>query len=129
MRFPSNGLAVKSTGSADEITNLCDNLAVKNKFVPFTSLKSYLIETKDARTEFKRKFVLYIIGALLCPTMKAGVHQSFIEMVKNVESISQFNWAKHTLDFLVDRIDIAKVKEQSDVCGCLLLLKVPTLDV
>ncbi|XP_028095636.1 uncharacterized protein LOC114295565 [Camellia sinensis] len=43
-------------------------------------------------------------------------------MVKNVESISQFNWAKHTLDFLVDRIAIAKVKERSAMCGCLLLL-------
>ncbi|CAL5433265.1 unnamed protein product [Camellia sinensis] len=122
MGLPSNGLSVKLTESVDEITNLCDELAVKNKFVPFTSLKSYLIETKDVRTEFKKKFVLYIIGALLCPTTKADVHQSFIQMVKNVESISQFNWAKHTLDFLVDRIAIAKVKERSTVCGCLLLL-------
>ncbi|CAL5406313.1 unnamed protein product [Camellia sinensis] len=122
MGLPSNGLPVKLTESIDEITNLCDELAMKNKFVPFTSLKSYLLETKDAGTEFKRKFVLYIIGALLCPTTKAGVHQSFIKMVKNVESISQFNWAKHTLDFLVDRIAIAKVKERSAMCGCLLLL-------
>ncbi|CAL5357622.1 unnamed protein product [Camellia sinensis] len=122
MGLPSNGLSVKLTESVDEITSLCDELAVKNKFVPFTSLKSYLIKTKDVRTEFKKKFVLYIIGALLCPTTKAGVHQSFIPMVKNVESISQFNWAKHTLDFLVDRIAIAKVKERSTVCGCLLLL-------
>ncbi|CAL5323654.1 unnamed protein product [Camellia sinensis] len=122
MGLPSNGLPVKLTESVDEITNLCDELAMKNKFVLFTSLKSYLLETKDAGTEFKRKFVLYIIGALLCPTTKAGVHQSFIKMVKNVESISQFNWAKHTLDFLVDRIAIAKVKEQSAMCGCLLLL-------
>ncbi|CAL5441747.1 unnamed protein product [Camellia sinensis] len=122
MGLPSNGLPVKLTESVDEITNLCDELAMKNKFVPFTSLKSYLLETKDAGTEFKRKFVLYIIGALLCPTTKAGVHQSFIKMVKNVESISQFNWAKHTLDFLVDCIAIAKVKERSAMCGCLLLL-------
>ncbi|CAL5393257.1 unnamed protein product [Camellia sinensis] len=122
MGLLSNGLPVKLTESVDEITNLCDELAVKNKFVPFTSLKSYLLETKDAGTEFKRKFVLYIIGALLCPTTKAGIHQSFIQMVKNVESISQFNWAKHTLDFLVDRIAIAKVKERSAMCGCLLLL-------
>ncbi|CAL5329221.1 unnamed protein product [Camellia sinensis] len=122
MGLPSNGLPVKLTESVDEITNLCDELAVKNKFVLFTSLKSYLLETKDAGTEFKRKFVLYIIGALLCPTTKVGVHQSFIQMVKNVESISQFNWAKHTLDFLVDRIAIAKVKERSAMCGCLLLL-------
>ncbi|CAL5377323.1 unnamed protein product [Camellia sinensis] len=122
MGLPSNGLPVKLTESVDEITNLCDELAVKNKFVPFTSLKSYLLETKDAGTEFKRKFVLYIIGALLCPTTKAGVHQSFIKMVKNIESISQFNWAKHTLDFLVNRIAIAKVKERSATCGCLLLL-------
>ncbi|CAL5378771.1 unnamed protein product [Camellia sinensis] len=122
MGLPSNGLPVKLTESVDKITNLCDELVVKNKFVPFTSLKSYLLETKDAGTEFKRKFVLYIIGALLCPTTKVGVHQSFIQMVKNVESISQFNWAKHTLDFLVDRIAIAKVKERSAICGCLLLL-------
>ncbi|CAL5442969.1 unnamed protein product [Camellia sinensis] len=122
MGLPSNGLPVKLTESVDEITNLCDEIAMKNKFVPLTSLKSYLLETKDAGTEFKRKFVLYIIGALLCPTTKAGVHQSFIKMVKNVESISQFNWAKHTLDFLVDRIAIAKVKERSATCGCLLLL-------
>ncbi|GMP49606.1 hypothetical protein CsSME_00016539 [Camellia sinensis var. sinensis] len=122
MGLPSNGLPVKLTESVDEITNLCDELAMKNKFVSFTSLKSYLLETKGAGTEFKRKFVLYIIGALLCPTTKAGVHQSFIKMVKNVESISQFNWAKHTLDFLVDRIAIAKVKERSAMCGCLLLL-------
>ncbi|CAL5443863.1 unnamed protein product [Camellia sinensis] len=122
MGLPSNGLPVKLKESVDEIRNLCDELAVKNKYVPFTSLKSYLLETKDAGTEFKRKFVLYIIGALLCPTTKAGVHQSFIQMVKNVESISQFNWAKHTLDFLVDRIAIAKVKERSAMCGCLLVL-------
>ncbi|XP_028069131.1 uncharacterized protein LOC114271712 isoform X2 [Camellia sinensis] len=122
MGLPSNGLPVKLTESVDEITNLCDEIAMKNKFVPLTSLKSYLLETKDAGTEFKRKFVLYIIGALLCPTTKAGVHQSFIKMVKNVESISQFNWAKHTLDFLVDRIAVAKVKERSAMCGCLLLL-------
>ncbi|KAF5935508.1 hypothetical protein HYC85_026637 [Camellia sinensis] len=89
MGLPSNGLPVKLKESVDEIRNLCDELAVKNKFVPFTSLKSYLLETKDAGTEFKRKFVLYIIGALLCPTTKAGVHQSFIQMLFYLEQFAR----------------------------------------
>ena len=93
MGLPSNGLPVKLTESVDEITNLCDELAMKNKFVPFTSLKSYLLETKDAGTEFKRKFVLYIIGALLCPTTRQAYTNHSLKWLKmlspSVNSIGQ----------------------------------------
>ena len=118
------GSKVELATSTKGVEDICKEFGVKDKVVSLKVLKTYLSETNDAGIEFKRKFALYILGAFLCPTTKAAIHERFINLVKNVEVLNQLNWAKFTLDFLVDGIYKWKGKKQKDAPGCLFLLMV-----
>ena len=124
MGLQCHGLNISVPVSTEGIEHLCKEIGVKNKVVLLRDLKTYLIETNEAGIEFKRKFALYILGALLCPTTKSAIHERFINLVKNVEAMNELNWAKFTLDFLVDGIIKFKGKKQIDAPGCLFLLMV-----
>ena len=121
-----NNINIELPVSTEGIEDLCKELGVQDKVVSLRGLKNYLSETNDAGIEFKRKFALYILGALLCPTTKSAIHERFVNLVKDVEAMNKLNWTKFILDFLVDGVTKFKRKKQNDAPGCLFLLMVCT---
>ncbi|KAI8551126.1 hypothetical protein RHMOL_Rhmol06G0161100 [Rhododendron molle] len=93
-------------------------------FIMYWGLKDYLKETKSVGDDFKIKFVLYVLGAFLCPTTKPALKKSYLHAVKNVEAMKECNWAKLTLEFLIGSIRKCKQKGHLRANGCLLLLVV-----
>ena len=119
-----DGMDVDLNGPEEEVKDVCDELGVVDGVVPLKVLKEYLMETEVKNDEFKRNFVLFILGALLCSTTKPGIYQSYIYAVKRVDGIRGISWAKLTLDFLVEGILKHKRIGQRDTPGCLFLLMV-----
>ena len=90
-------------------------------------LENQIREDKEGGNNFKVHFVLFVLGALLCPTMKLFMKRSFLHLVEDIDSIKKMNWAQFVLSYLVHGTEKFKRKQQSGVSGCLLFLMVMSL--
>ncbi|CAL5337764.1 unnamed protein product [Camellia sinensis] len=80
------------------------------------------VGTDGAEDEFRRKFALYVLGAILCPTTMTALNALFIHAVKDVNGMRACNWAKLTLQFLHN--GVRKYKGHRGATGSVLLLMV-----
>ena len=54
-------------------------------------LENQIREDKEGGNHFKVHFVLFVLGALLCPTMKLFVKRSFLYLEEDIDSIKKLN--------------------------------------
>ena len=87
------------------------NIVIKKGQLPLVMLENQIREDKESRNDFKVRFVLFMLGALLCPTMKLFVKRSFLHIVEDIDSIKKMNWAEFALSDLVHRIEECKRKQ------------------
>ncbi|CAL5443607.1 unnamed protein product [Camellia sinensis] len=111
---------VQLAGSLEAYPNIYDEVGVVNGVIPLNKLRLYLTETDGAEDEFRRKFALYVLGAMLCPTTMTGLKPSFVHAVKDVNRMRAYNWAKLTLQFLHN--GVRKYKGHRGATGCVFLL-------
>ncbi|XP_058198458.1 uncharacterized protein LOC131313981 [Rhododendron vialii] len=126
----SNGCDIDVRGSLEGMESLHESVGVVNGVIPLDGLRKYLEDEKtvDAGDEFKRKFALYALGALLCPTTKVSLNVSSLHFVKDVEVMKNCNWGKLTLHSLVCGINIYQDGKRVNISGCLFLLLLFYLD-
>ncbi|CAL5399360.1 unnamed protein product [Camellia sinensis] len=120
---------VQLAGSLEAYPNIYDEVGVVNRVIPLNKLRIYLTETDGAEDEFRRKFALYVLGAMLCPTTMTGLKSSFVHAVKDVNRMRACNWAKLTLQFLHN--GVRKYKGHRGATGCVfpLMQNFPTIAV
>ena len=82
-------------------------------------LENQIKEDRECENDFKFRFVLFVLGALLCPIMKLFLKRSFSHLVEDIDSIKKMNWVEFVLAYLVHGIKEFKRKKQSGVCCCL----------
>ncbi|KAF7146198.1 hypothetical protein RHSIM_Rhsim04G0060600 [Rhododendron simsii] len=117
----SNGCDIDNRGSLEGMESLHESVGVVNGVIPLDGLRKYLEDEKtvDAGDEFKRKFALYALGALLCPTTKVSLNVSSLHFMKDVEVMKNCNWGNLTLHSLVCGINIYQDEKgliSVDVC-------------
>ncbi|CAL5387332.1 unnamed protein product [Camellia sinensis] len=78
---------VQLVGPLEAYPNIYDEVGVVNRVIPLNKLRLYLIETDGAEEEFRRKFTLYVLGAMLCPTTMTALKPSFIHAVKDANGM------------------------------------------
>lgn len=123
--LPCEGGRVKLKGEATEIDELCRTHCVDDQgTIPLRYLVDYLRGKEEDDDDFKVAFILYIMGAVLCPTSELGVNRRFLYALKDVSSVSELNWSQFVLDFLAEGIQNYKDKGRKVIRGCLLLLMV-----
>ncbi|XP_058184527.1 uncharacterized protein LOC131322026 isoform X5 [Rhododendron vialii] len=120
--LPCEGKRVILKGNLSEILPLCETHCVgAQSSISLRHLENYVRNTKDNDDNFKVAFVLFIMGAVLCPTSELGVNRRFLHAVKDVSSISELNWSQFVLDFLAKGIQ--KYQDGRKVIrGCILFL-------
>ncbi|CAN6303480.1 unnamed protein product [Urochloa humidicola] len=69
-------------------------------------------------------FVLYAIGTILAPSSKEFVGSNYLELVVDVSRIGGLNWARFTLDHLLENLASFKMSKRSGLVGNLALLQV-----
>ncbi|CAL5339017.1 unnamed protein product [Camellia sinensis] len=119
---------VQLAGSLEAYPNIYDEVGVVNGVIPLNKLRLYLTETDGADDKFRRKIVLYVLGAMLCPTTMTALKPSFIHVVKDVNGMRAYNWAKLTLQFLHNGVRKYKSKGHRGATGCVFLLMLLYLD-
>ena len=90
-------------------------------------LENQIRKHKQGGNNFKVCFVLFVLGALLCPAMKLFVKRFFLYLVEDIDSIKKMNLVEFVLSYLVHEIEEFKRKQQSGVSGCLLFFMVMSL--
>ena len=87
-------------------------------------LEGKLKEMETLGNGFVGFFFAILLGTLLCPTTKSYVKWSFISILHNIDEISNLNWVKFMLDFLIQGGHKYKNKNHVGVNGCMLFLMV-----
>ncbi|XP_059596623.1 uncharacterized protein LOC132254630 [Vitis vinifera] len=122
MGLRARGFKIGMNKDVGHKNDLCKKYCDKKGRLPLVMLENQIREDKEGGNDFKVRFVLFVLGALLCPTMKLFVNRSFLHLVEDIDSIKKMNWAEFVLSYLVHGIEEFKKKQQSGVCGCLLFL-------
>ncbi|KDP22662.1 hypothetical protein JCGZ_02504 [Jatropha curcas] len=118
----ASGKDVVNSGSDDLIADLRQSYNATNRGISVRLLEERLKAT-EAGEEFKRSFVLYALGTLLCPTARLDVSPSFLHFLTDMDVIHQYNWGKFLLDRLVREVSRFRQGKQRAVGGCLLFLQ------
>ncbi|CAA2938361.1 uncharacterized protein LOC111382790 [Olea europaea subsp. europaea] len=122
MGLASSGKDVVNSGPDDVITDLRKKYNATNRGISVRLLEERL-SVPEAGEDFKRSFLLYVLGTLLCPTARLDVSPSFLHFLTNMDVVHQYNWGKFLLDRLVREVARFRQGKQRAVGGCLLFLQ------
>ena len=118
------GIDVETSGPYERINGICNSMFTGMKDIPVNYLNNKLGEMKVDSEDFRRIFILFVLGCLLCPTTKPSISSSFLHSVVDVGSLGAKNWAKLVFDALIEGVKKYKTYGQNNISGCLLVLKV-----
>ncbi|CAI9110607.1 OLC1v1010663C1 [Oldenlandia corymbosa var. corymbosa] len=122
MGLAASGKDVVNTGPDKLILELRQHYNATNQGISVRLLEERLA-APGAGEEFKRSFVLYVLGTLLCPTARLDVSPAFLHFLADVDVIHHYNWGKFLLDRLVQEVARYRQGKQRAVGGCLLFLQ------
>ncbi|KAL9999054.1 putative protein-serine/threonine phosphatase [Helianthus debilis subsp. tardiflorus] len=122
MGLPASGRDVVNSGPDDLVAGLRLKYNASNRGISVRFLEEQLGEP-EAGDDFKRAFLLYVLGTLLCPTARLDVSPSFLHFLTDMDSVHEYNWAKFLLDKLVREVTRFRQGKQRAVGGCLLFLQ------
>ncbi|XP_071735241.1 uncharacterized protein [Rutidosis leptorrhynchoides] len=122
MGLAASGKDVVSSGPDELVADLRSKYNASNRGISVRFLEERLGEP-EAGDDFKRAFLLYVLGTLLCPTARLDVSPSFLHFLTDMDSVHEFNWAKFLLDKLVREVSRFRQGKQRAVGGCLLFLQ------
>lgn len=122
MGLPASGKDVVNSGPEDLIAELRQKYNSSNRGISVRLLEE-MLATPEAGEDFKRSFLLYVLGTLLCPTARLDVSPSFLHFLTNMDVIHEYNWGKFLLDRLVREVARFRQGKQRAVGGCLLFLQ------
>lgn len=123
MGLAASGKDVVNSGPDDLIAHLRRSYNAMNHGISVHLLEERL-SVPEAGEDFKRSFILYALGTLLCPTARLDVSPSFLHFLINMDVTHQYNWGKFVLDRLVREVSRYRQGKQRAVGGCLLFLQV-----
>ncbi|KAI3785222.1 hypothetical protein L1987_44337 [Smallanthus sonchifolius] len=123
MGLPASGKDVVTSGPDDLVAELRQKYNASNRGISVRFLEERLGQP-EAGDDFKRAFLLYVLGTLLCPTARLDVSPSFLHLLTDMDSIHEYNWAKFLLDRLVREVSRNRQGKQRAVGGCLLFLQI-----
>lgn len=122
MGLSSTGKDVANSGPDELIAELRRNYNATNRGISVRLLEERLA-VPEAGEDFKRSFLLYVLGTLICPTARLDVSPSFLHFLTNMDVVHQYNWGKFLLDRLVREVARYRQGKQRAVGGCLLFLQ------
>ncbi|XP_076920319.1 uncharacterized protein LOC143581412 isoform X1 [Bidens hawaiensis] len=123
MGLPATGKDVVNSGPDVLVAELRQKYNASNRGISVRFLEERLGQP-EAGDDFKRAFLLYVLGTLLCPTARLDVSPSFLHLLTDMDSIHEYNWAKFLLDRLVREVSRYRQGKQRAVGGCLLFLQI-----
>ena len=91
MGLRARGLKIGMNKDVSHANDLCKKYCDKKGRLPLVMLENQIRNDKEGGNNFKVHFVLFVLGALLCPTMKPFMKHSFLHLVEDIDSIKKMN--------------------------------------
>jgi hypothetical protein len=107
----------KSSEAKTVQTELFQRYADANKKLELRRLENMILDPNCQEVDFKG-------GLILAPTTVPTLHYSYIHLVENVSLIGKFNWARFSLNHLLDSCHCYITQDESSLKGNLFLLQV-----
>ncbi|EPS61547.1 hypothetical protein M569_13248, partial [Genlisea aurea] len=122
MGLSCSGKDVVNSGPDEAIAELRKKYNATNHGISVRLLEERLA-IPESGEDFRRSFLLYVLGTLLCPTARLDVSPSFLHFLTDMDTVDQYNWGKFLLDRLVREVARYRQGKQRAVGGCLLFLQ------
>ena len=129
MGLKANGLKIDLNKEFSSKYELCNKYCDKKGRFPLCILEDQIREDREGVGEFKIHFILFVLDALLCPTMKLVVRRSFLYILEDTAAIKKMNWAELLWSYLVHDIEEFKSNKQNGLSSCILFLIVMTFNL
>ncbi|KAG0530495.1 hypothetical protein BDA96_05G191500 [Sorghum bicolor] len=104
-------------------TEFFKRYAAANNKLELRGLEDMIDTSQPEDDDFKRAFVLFTIGVILASTTTTYVDWSYIEVVRDVSKIRNFNWGQFTLNHLFHSLRTYKTEGKKSIQGNLALLQ------
>jgi hypothetical protein len=108
-------------------TEFFKRYAAANNKLELRGLEDMIDTSQPEDDDFKRAFVLFTIGVILASTTTIYVDWSYIEVVRDVSKIRNFNWGQFTLNHLFHSLRTYKTEGKKSIQGNLALLQVSSI--
>ena len=108
-------------------TEFFKRYAAANNKLELRGLEDMIDTSQPEDDDFKRAFVLFTIGVILASTTTTYVDWSYIEVVRDVSKIRNFNWGQFTLNHLFHSLRTYKTEGKKSIQGNLALLQVSSI--
>ena len=97
------------------------NIRINSGEIVVEELRHSICSLHNEGLEFKVKFVLFVVGRLLAPSLDDKVSRALVAVVATEENMENLNWSKFILDNLVKSI---RDRDGNGIAGCALFLMV-----
>ena len=87
---------------------------------------------KDAVVDvrFKEKLVLFLLATVFSPTTSLNIPISYLHVIKDIDRVSEYNWALFVFNKLQDVVIEYKLHgNKAYICGCIYFLQVYVLPI
>jgi hypothetical protein len=123
----TSGPLVPNEGELKEIEFLCEKHGFRGtEMVTLGSLECAL-GAKDAVVDagFKEKLVLFFLATVFIPTTSLNIPMSYLHVIKDIDQVSEYNWALFVFNKLHDAVIEYKLHgNKAYICGCIYFLQV-----
>jgi hypothetical protein len=74
---------------------------------------------------FKEKLVLFLLATVFSPTTSLNIPRTYLHVVKDIDRVSEYNWALFVFNKLRDAVLAFKLQpSKTYICGCVYFLQV-----
>jgi hypothetical protein len=74
---------------------------------------------------FKEKLVLFLLATVFSPTTSLNIPRTYLHVVKDIDRVSEYNWALFVFNKLRDAVLAYKLQpSKTYICGCVYFLQV-----
>jgi hypothetical protein len=75
--------------------------------------------------EFKEKLVLFLLATVFSPTTSLNIPRTYLHVVKDIDRVSEYNWALFVFNKLRDAVLAFKLQpSKTYIYGCVYFLQV-----
>jgi hypothetical protein len=125
--FRTSGSPVADEGELKDIEFLCEKHRFRGtETVTLGSLECAL-GAKDAEVDagFKEKLVLFLLATVFCPMTSLNISMSYLYVIKDIDRVSEYNWALFVFNKLQDAVIEYKLHgNKTYICDCIYFLQV-----
>ena len=123
MGIKDGGEEINFRGEDDHSDLVRALIGSRNRLI-ISQLCSECEDDRSAGRLFVVRFVLVVIGTILCPPSAVFLKMSYVALLEDLVGIRKKNWASYSLSFLMQSVHRFKVQKLKYLSGCIMFLQV-----